>query len=124
MRPATLLDSEIGPSCFCPSTYPEIVVAVTSILNVRVVSFAHAPSKVTVAVELDPQDVRLRIVDDGVGLPPDAENKTNCYGLRGMRERVEALGGSLLLDNIESGTLVEVVLPRNDREVLKNTSQE
>ena len=81
----------------------------------------HAQAlKVTVAVELDSQDVHLRIVDDGVGLPLDAESKTNCYGLRGMRERVEALDGSLLLDNIEAGTLVEVVLPRKDRERLNS----
>jgi len=79
-------------------------------------------SKVSVAVELDPQEVHLRIVDDGVGFPQDAESKTNCYGLRGMRERVEALGGSLLLDNIEAGTLVEVVLPRNDREPLNSSA--
>ena len=78
-------------------------------------------SKVTVAVEMDPQDVHLRIADDGVGLPQDAENKTDCYGLRGMRERVEALGGRLVLDNIEAGTLVEVVLPRDDCDVLKSS---
>ena len=78
-------------------------------------------SKVTVEVELDPQEVHLRITDDGVGLPQDAENKNDCYGLRGMLERVEALGGSLVLDNIESGTLVKVVLPRDEREPLKSS---
>ena len=78
-------------------------------------------SKVTVAVEMDPQNVNLRIVDDGVGLPQDAENKTDCYGLRGMRERVEALGGSLVLDNFEAGTLIDVVLPWDDREALKSS---
>jgi signal transduction histidine kinase len=77
-------------------------------------------SKVSVAVELDPQDVYLRIADDGVGLPQDAESKTDCYGLRGMRERVEALGGSLVLDNYEAGTLVEVVLPWDDGEMLNS----
>lgn len=78
-------------------------------------------SKVSVAVEVDPQDVHLRIVDDGVGLPQNAEYKTDCYGLRGMRERVEALGGRLVLDNIEAGTLVEVVLPRDDRKPVKSS---
>ena len=78
-------------------------------------------SKVTVAVDVDHQKVHLRIADDGVGLPRDAESKTDCFGLRGMRERVEALGGSLVLDNIEEGTLVEVVLPWEDCKRLKSS---
>jgi len=52
-------------------------------------------SKVMVSVMKDSQEVSLRIADNGVGLPPDAESKPDCYGLRGMRERVEAMGGRM-----------------------------
>jgi len=52
-------------------------------------------------------------VDGGAdGLPPDAEYKPGHYGLRGMRERVEGLGGTLTLTARESkGTLVEARVP-------------
>ena len=78
-------------------------------------------SKVSVAVDVDHQEVHLRIADDGVGVPQDAESKTDCFGLRGMRERVEAQGGSLVLDNVEEGTLVEVMLPWDDCDRLKSS---
>jgi two-component system sensor histidine kinase UhpB len=43
-----------------------------------------------------PQGVRLRVADDGSGLPPDWAQR-HRHGLRGLRERVEALGGTLLI---------------------------
>jgi signal transduction histidine kinase len=45
----------------------------------------------------------LEINDDGIGLPPNAERLPGHYGMRGMRERVEALGGSLTLSSNGSG---------------------
>jgi len=77
-------------------------------------------SKVTVAIDLDHHEVSMRIVDNGVGLQQDAESKPDCFGLRGMRERVEALGGSLEMDSDGDGTSIEVSLPWDDREPMKN----
>ena len=53
----------------------------------------------------------LSIQDDGRGLPPDAEKQPGHYGLRGMRERVEGLGGTLTLTGNGSGSRVDVKLP-------------
>ncbi len=53
----------------------------------------------------------LRIVDDGVGLAAGAESLPNRFGIRGMRERVEGLGGTLALDGGTNGTTVEARLP-------------
>jgi len=78
-------------------------------------------SKVTVAIDLDHHEVSMRIVDNGVGLQQDAESKPDCFGLRGMRERVEALGGSLEMDSNGDGTSIEVSLPWDDREPMKNS---
>lgn len=48
----------------------------------------------------------------GRGLPPDAASRSGHYGLRGMRERLEGLGGTLTLhSNGQRGTLVEAHLP-------------
>jgi signal transduction histidine kinase len=72
----------------------------------------HAQAR-TVRVELrqEPGSVVLRIADDGIGLPAGAESAPNCFGLRGMCERVEGLGGRLRLDGGQPGTVVEASLP-------------
>ena len=73
----------------------------------------HAAAR-TVGLELviESNSARLSIKDDGVGLPSDAEKQPGHYGLRGMRERVEGLGGELtFISNGQGGTRVEVKLP-------------
>jgi signal transduction histidine kinase len=71
----------------------------------------HARAR-RVQVELSIQGgaATLRITDDGLGLPPDAESRPGHYGLRGMRERVEGLGGTLSLAD-GGGATVEARLP-------------
>jgi signal transduction histidine kinase len=54
----------------------------------------------------------LRVTDDGMGTPEDAELKPGHFGLRGMRERVEGLGGTFTLSATDSrGALVEARVP-------------
>ncbi|GJE28009.1 ATP-binding protein [Methylobacterium organophilum] len=50
----------------------------------------------------------VSVRDDGSGLAPD--HRTGL-GLSGMRERVEALGGSFTLDNAAPGTVVRITIP-------------
>ncbi|MFM8768712.1 MAG: sensor histidine kinase [Rubrivivax sp.] len=68
----------------------------------------------TVSVVLDlssPDRLRLRIDDDGVGLPP-AQDLVPGNGLQGMRERALALGGTLTVTpGPQGGTRVEADLP-------------
>src|SRR6266436_6891245 len=71
---------------------------------------AHA-RHVQVGVEMAPHAVTMRISDDGSGLPPDAASRSGHYGLRGMRERLEGLGGKLTMHSNGGGTLVEAPLP-------------
>jgi len=52
--------------------------------------------KVKVAFSQDEDDLRLTIVDDGRGFDVAAA-KNRGYGLQSMQERVEALGGKLLI---------------------------
>lgn len=60
----------------------------------------------TVSIELSPSG--LVVADDGTGF--EAGDEVGGNGLRGMRERVSAAGGSLRLSTA-TGTRVEVVLP-------------
>ena len=50
----------------------------------------------------------LTIRDNGTGIPP--EHGTGL-GLSGMRERVEALGGTFALDNAGPGAIVRIMIP-------------
>lgn len=60
-----------------------------------------------------PETIILWIEDDGVGFPLEAEQRPGHYGLRGMRERIEGLGGVLTLRNRQPrGAVVEARIPR------------
>uniref|UniRef100_Q07MS8 Signal transduction histidine kinase, glucose-6-phosphate specific n=1 Tax=Rhodopseudomonas palustris (strain BisA53) TaxID=316055 RepID=Q07MS8_RHOP5 len=52
--------------------------------------------------------VRVRVEDDGIGLP--ADHKLG-HGLTGMRERVMALGGTMTLSSADRGMTLGVVIP-------------
>jgi signal transduction histidine kinase/ligand-binding sensor domain-containing protein len=57
----------------------------------------------------------LRVFDDGVGLPEDihaAGGREGHFGLTGMRERIERLGGSFAIANAAGkGTSIRMTLP-------------
>jgi len=56
--------------------------------------------------------LRLAIEDDGAGFDPNAPVPAGHFGLIGMRERVEKLGGEFhLRSESGKGTTVEVVVP-------------
>jgi signal transduction histidine kinase len=69
-------------------------------------------SRVTVSLAAENGSVRLRINDDGVGFHPVAASKLlseGHFGLAGMRERVEMVGGHLTVDSRPGeGTTVDV----------------
>jgi signal transduction histidine kinase len=70
---------------------------------------------VTVSFEGDDQAVLIRISDDGVGVSADAERDSPLHGgLRILRRRVEAAGGTISLGPgvDERGCSVAIELPR------------
>lgn len=72
----------------------------------------HAQARhVDVRLDLDARDaVRLSTRDDGCGMPEDDPRKPLSFGLLGMRERVQALGGTFRIDSAPgAGTTVTVV---------------
>ncbi len=63
---------------------------------------AHAdPSRIAITVGYTPFDVRLEVDDDGVGfdVPRETPPESRHFGLTGMRERVEAAGGSFRIES-------------------------
>ncbi|MDQ0373078.1 sensor histidine kinase [Cellulomonas humilata] len=78
-----------------------------ALTNVR----RHAPGA-SVQVRLTVNDrIVLEVVDDG----PGAAEVVDGYGLRGMRERAQSVGGTLVAASGPTGFQVRLELPRGDR---------
>ena len=78
-------------------------------------SLKHAAaSKITVRLQRDGSRLKLNVTDDGRGFEPDDAftGTGGHFGLIGIRERAERIGGELRLDSHPGkGTEVEVTLP-------------
>ncbi|CAN5343298.1 histidine kinase [soil metagenome] len=71
--------------------------------------FRHAgASAVDVAIQPCRGGARVRVQDNGSGLP---DNHQLGLGLTGMRERVLALGGTMTMSSTAQGVTVEAVIP-------------
>jgi signal transduction histidine kinase len=113
------LQADIGS---LPEAIEETLWKVSQEAFTNIEKHAHAKHA---QVRIGRQDEKLlmRIHDDGIGLPPALcqvqndgsqvySSPSGHYGLRGMRERVETLGGRLTLDSDkEQGTTIEIELP-------------
>ncbi len=73
----------------------------------------HArPQRVDVMIAADDHRLHVRLADDGVGFDPEQEAAGDHVGLRQMRERVAAVGGTLQIDSAPGrGTTIDVWLP-------------
>ena len=56
-------------------------------------------------------DIVIEVKDDGCGIKPEDQSGRSAYGIIGMRERAQALGGSVRLHGGPSGTQVVVRMP-------------
>jgi signal transduction histidine kinase len=76
----------------------------------------HAEAKrIDIEIHYDPQQLRLMVRDDGKGLDPQvlrSGEKQGHFGLGGMRERAELIGGQLSVrSGTGTGVEVELVTP-------------
>ncbi|GAC1622416.1 MAG: hypothetical protein PVS2B2_16410 [Candidatus Acidiferrum sp.] len=56
--------------------------------------------------------ISIQVRDEGKGMPSSTITKTSGVGLRGIRERVRELGGTLTIESSDKGTIVTATLPR------------
>jgi signal transduction histidine kinase len=79
-------------------------------------AFRHAAARtVDVKIRYDAAQFRLRVQDDGKGFDASRlprQEAAGHYGVPGMRERAELMGGTLTLWSKEGeGTAVELCVP-------------
>jgi len=103
------LKSERLPPALEAGLYRVVQEAMTN-----VVRHAHA-TRVDILAERDGDRVLVMVEDDGVGFDPEAIRSSEHLGLLGLRERAEALGGTLTLESAPgAGTTVVVEVPVGD----------
>ena len=79
-------------------------------------AFRHAAAQnIEVEIRYDEKYFRLRVRDDGKGIPSDVlsgDGRQGHYGLPGMRERAKLVGGKLTFwTELDSGTEIELLIP-------------
>jgi signal transduction histidine kinase len=77
----------------------------------NVVKHAGPATHATVSARVDGAAVRITITDDGVGTP----SRRPGFGLVGMRERVELLGGRVDVRGRAPGWALMVTMPVGDQ---------
>ena len=91
---------------------PEVETALYRIVQETLTNASkHGEAKrAVVEISEEAATVHLTVRDDGDGFDPDVE--TDGFGLLGMRERVELLGGELLIDSAPGrGATIRVSIP-------------
>jgi len=111
--PAFQLEVEGTPQDLLPITRDEVYrIAGEALRN----AFRHARARcIEVDIRYDRRQLQLQIRDDGKGIDPQllrTDGLAGHYGLRGMRERAQSLGGELTIwSEVNSGTEIDLIVP-------------
>ena len=68
-------------------------------------------ARVNVSLRRDDDGLRLEVADDGIGFDADGSAPKGHHGLANMRDRADALGGSLEIRSGDGGTTIIVRVP-------------
>jgi signal transduction histidine kinase len=70
-------------------------------------------TRLDISIEYAPGELRLRIADNGGGILPSLvdSGRPGRFGLPGMRERANRIGGSILIASSGSGTSITLTVP-------------
>jgi signal transduction histidine kinase len=97
-----------------PALGPEQSMGLFRVVQEALVNVVHHSRAANVHISLcrDESSVTLTIADDGCGFDAEASMKAEGFGLIGMRERAESLGGRVTISSrAESGTIVQIMIP-------------
>jgi two-component system sensor histidine kinase UhpB len=92
---------------------PSVALAIYRVVQEGLINaLRHAQaSRIETSVESDAKSIVVTLTDDGVGLPADW-SRPGHFGLRGLAERVERLGGTFIVSNRpNSGVKLRAEIP-------------
>jgi signal transduction histidine kinase len=92
-----------------PSLTPDVEQCIYRVAQEALENVVHHADAKSLALQLEisGEQVSLKIEDDGLGFDPQAAQTAGHYGLAGMRERAQVVGGQLLIDSqIGRGTWI------------------
>jgi PAS domain S-box-containing protein len=102
-----------GAERLAPLVRQELYQIAQEALN-NALKHARAQS-VRILLDFQGGETRVEICDDGCGFEPEGAERGGGLGLRGMRERVEGIGGTLRVESSPGkGTTIRVAVP-NER---------
>jgi signal transduction histidine kinase/ligand-binding sensor domain-containing protein len=111
--PVLRVDVEGVPQSLAPLLQDEVHrIAVETLRN----AYRHAGARrIEVEIRYGKRQFRLRVRDNGKGIDQnvvDAGGRERHFGLTGMRERAELVGGNLAIwSELDSGTEIELTIP-------------
>ncbi len=125
-RTGLTIHVDIPDTCTLPTGHEDALYRVAQEALANVARHARA-RQAAVHLRFVPGWVEMTVEDDGVGIAPpagmpaDPESAAGRYGIRGLRERVEGLGGQMTVApgsaaGPEVGTFLVVRLPLHDPE--------
>ena len=96
---------------------PDVSIAVYRMVQECLTNIVRHAGATQADVKVEAGDgLAITVQDNGKGLPPDQSGREERFGLMGMRERTEGLGGTFALES-EQGVRVSVKLPLRAAEV-------
>jgi signal transduction histidine kinase len=111
-RAGVILEADLNERL--PGISPALEQEMYRVAQEAVENAVHHAGARTLRVELHRRGKELELIvrDDGAGFDPDQVESSDHLGIRGMRERAEAAGGTLEIDSREdAGTTVKVRVP-------------
>ena len=69
-------------------------------------------TRIRIGLRKDGDRLCMQVADNGIGIYPECQRKANSFGLAGIEERINALGGELKIESGKNeGTTLKVFLP-------------
>ena len=110
-----VIDDSVGEALDKRQTAAIFRIMQESLANI--VRHAQA-SEVKVSLDLNEQLLSIWIEDNGVGMLPGDRSKTKSFGLKGIKQRIDAFGGTLHIDSQPGkGTALSIRMPMSISEV-------
>ena len=73
-----------------------------------------AAGHAALSIQFQPKSIQVQIEDDGAGFNPKKAANDGHFGLQGMRERVQIVGGKMkIISQPQKGTKISIQLPKD-----------